>query len=491
MRPPPPLRTMSSAYVAITAVAGLIPVLLYGAMVVAGVDRRWWGRLPVASRGPLTGMWLLSAASYVYLWHLTIDDPGVWGGALFVAFPLVAAVWAFEALYHSEPTPTSVAAVLVNAVLSLFFVVMVGQHSHELKELQVAAALVLVVQHAFIDGAAWPPRVNLKDAANSAGLSAHGVAAVVHIASAVGLYVAGAWVAGHDPRFYHMPFAAGTWTWGSLVWRFNCTSNATGADCDEGDRQYRLDNRDDHSNVALLDIAALFAAWSGAHHLVANSGEILGIDGWIYRAGKWIDYVVSAPLMLIVISSTYGSYGAPALLYSPILLALLLIWAGVTEWWEPRDIAITFWPSVAAYCVVWASPIITFEKVTRDDKGDDAGAAPKFVWVFMAITIAIFSAFVVVRAVEIYTEQMGGYERAYLFLSAIAKTTLHLFVGLTVVQTGSVLDDSNMTESNTLAPGLGGAVAIVIVMAVWAAQVDADSVVPMVFGPVKFNRLMG
>ena len=486
-------KTMSSAYVAVTIVSGLVPVILYGALYLSGVDAAWWGRLPqsAASKLVIIFMWMLSAASYIYLWQLTLDDPGVWGGGLFVTFPLVAAVWAFEALYHSEPTATATAAVLINAVLSLFFVVMVGQHSDELKELQVAAATVLVVQHAFIDGVAWPPRQNLKSATRSFGLSAHGVAAVIHIASAVGLYIAGAWVADHDHGFYNMPIAAGSWTWDSLVWRFNCTSNATGADCDEKDRQYRLGNRGDHPSVALLDLAALFAVWSGAHHLVANSAEILQIDQWIFRIGKWIDYAVSAPLMLLVISSTYGSYGAPALVYSPLLLFLLLVASGLTEWWQPRDIATIFWPSVLAYGFVWASAIITFDKVTQDNKGDDAGAAPKFVWAFLAITIAIFSAFVVVRAVEVTSEQMGQYERAYLLLSAIAKTTLHLFVGLTVVQTGSVLDESNMTESNTLAPGLGGAAAIVLVMSAWAMQVEHDSVVPTAFGPVTFEKLIG
>lgn len=78
---------------------------------------------------------------------------------------------------------------------------------------------------------------------------------------------------------------------------------------------------------------------------------------------------------------------------------------------------------------------------------------------------------------------VGGY--------VIARTTLHLFVGLTVVQTGSVLDESNMTESNTLAPGLGGAAAIVVVMTAWAAQIDSNAVTPVNFGPGKFHKLIG
>lgn len=164
----------------------------------------------------------------------------------------------------------------------------------------------------------------------------------------------------------------------------------------------------------------------------------------------------------------------------------MLVASGATGWWGPKDIARVFWPSAALYALVWVSAAVTFHDVTKGGKGDNAGAAPKFVWAFFAVTVAIFSAFVVVRAVEVTTEQMGGYERSYLVLSAIAKTTLHLFVGLTAVQTGSVLDDSNMTESNTLAPGLSGAAIIIIAMALWASQVDAASVVPrVVYRPVS------
>ena len=55
--------------------------------------------------------------------------------------------------------------------------------------------------------------------------------------------------------------------------------------------------------------------------------------------------------------------------------------------------------------------------------------------VFAILTILIFSCFVVPYAIDLLRTPLSNRESIYITLSMIAKTTLHLFLGLTVIET--------------------------------------------------------
>ena len=204
---------------------------------------------------------------------------------------------------------------------------------------------------------------------------------------------------------------------------------------------------------------------------------------------RWVDYAVTAPTMLAVVGLVYGSESITAVVTMPIVLAVLLLIAAVAER-EPGEGALrpTSWRGIliialyplyalATVPAIAASYAITEEKETTKELDGitfGIGTAPDFVFVFTLITMVAFSSFGVLYAIDGFVwpiTDASTRERYYTSLSMIAKVSLHLFLGLSVVGTGTSVgvgadDDGGDSDMGDLAVGLGGAAGTVVAVCV-------------------------
>ena len=67
--------------------------------------------------------------------------------------------------------------------------------------------------------------------------------------------------------------------------------------------------------------------WSGTVHLAAAL-DLYGVER---RRWKWIDYFVSAPLMLSVVAVTFGHFGLWGVVLAPLMLCVALALAARSE----------------------------------------------------------------------------------------------------------------------------------------------------------------
>jgi hypothetical protein len=128
----------------------------------------------------------------------------------------------------------------------------------------------------------------------------------------------------------------------------------------------------------------------------------------------------------------------------------------------------------------------TDESAERDITASVRAVSGPDEWIttFCAVIFLAFSSFAVVYACTFGTAPAADTFRSrvwiapnrrdlfYVYLSMVSKTTLHLFLGLTIIGQRSMLTttafrDAPLTGNETLAAGLGGTVLIVVVLG-WA-----------------------
>lgn len=240
-------------------------------------------------------------------------------------------------------------------------------------------------------------------------------------------------------------------------------------------------DNDNLKTVPVLWLTVVYALWSaGWHGYVWRSGatEIAGTKT------RWADYVVSAPIMFVAIVALYGIISPWAILIAPLCIAAMMVIAAIAE----RNTRKTHSMSVALFvalclihCAVWSIVFVVLIRASIDTP-DMPDAVP----VFTVLTFAAFSSFAYVY----YTHnsananaQPGANTEAiddradikYDVLSAIAKTSLNLFIGLGAIgQSGSLGTDEasakSMDDSDTLLVGSVGAAVILVAGTCYGAQ---------------------
>lgn len=149
----------------------------------------------------------------------------------------------------------------------------------------------------------------------------HSIAGCIHYAAVFALFSWGTIEADYDRRKYLFPVRG--FTFDDATWTYRCrTGNAT---CGDDDRQYSLKDRNER--YPLLHLAAFYALWSGTVHLAAAL-DLYGVER---RRWKWIDYFVSAPLMLSVVAVTFGHFGLYGVVLAPLVLCVALALAARGE----------------------------------------------------------------------------------------------------------------------------------------------------------------
>lgn len=427
------------------------------------------------------GMWVVTATAYLYLFSTVVynadtinNDLMRFAIALFTVFPLSAVAWAL-AVWDNSVETNGIACVRVTAALSLGFVLLAGRISTELIWLQWIAVIILVIQHTLIDAIVWVRMLEQKNPFN-----AHTFAAILHISSAIAIYIYGMETSNYSSRFYKFPVDFDDLTdFDPYRWQYVCR-NISLTTCIDDDKNFSIENRYDYSLfVHTLALTSAFAAWSGFWHVVAA-----GTTPDVARMLKWIDYAGSAPMMLVVISILYGHHQVAGIVIAPVILGVLILWAGIKRE-SGRPIPGTwFLSTLLLYGLVWFPSAYSFELafghaqdpiVNQTDIQPGTGEPPKFVWAFYAITVALFSSFPVVYGLQMLGIVEGmAEEKAYIGLSLIAKLSLHLYVGLFIVASAGTLDETKLTTMDTLVPGLIGTVAVVACVALLLKYAKLD-----------------
>ena len=258
-------------------------------------------------------------------------------------------------------------------------------------------------------------------------------------------------------------------------WYYQCVDstgqlNATLLDCDADDKRFYVRTPAASTvRVNILVLACLYVFWSAAGHLasvfvVARQREL-----------RWLDYAVTAPTMLVVLSLAFGADSATAIVIAPSVLAALLVLAGILERREsePDGAASMSYYRLCSIAVLFLSyvpvmlPALYASYDITVDHEPGTGTAPNFVFAFAVTVALLFTSFAAVYAYDLMRPlDFDSRERWYLYLSMVAKTSLHLFLGLAVIgQSNNVGVDTPSPEEDdmdTLAIGLGGVAALVI-----------------------------
>ena len=235
--------------------------------------------------------------------------------------------------------------------------------------------------------------------------------------------------------------------------------------------------------VPVLWLTVVYAMWSAGWHGYVWRNNTTTIGG---TPTRWADYVVSAPVMFVAIVALYGITSPWAILIAPLCIAAMMVIAAVAEHntresgsksslrWSTSLFALL----CLIHCVVWSVVFVVLIRASIDTP-DMPDAVP----VFTVLTFVTFSSFACVyyshnRANAQGTDIAANDARAdiqYDVLSAVAKTSLHLFIGLGAIgQSGSLGTDEasakTMDDSDTLLIGSVGAVVIFVVGACYGAR---------------------
>lgn len=238
-------------------------------------------------------------------------------------------------------------------------------------------------------------------------------------------------------------------------------------------------------NVNVLALACLYVLWSSAGHFV------VWYTNNYHRVYKWFDYVVTAPVMLSTLALVYGCDSLLAVVLMPVVLALLIVVAAFCERTDKDTIVLSSGQGVVIVLlvVVYAGVLVPLLSaawlITRDvdpvSKYVGKGTAPIYVFVFAAVTVLVFfSSFAVLYVFDAFVRPLEWREAGYITLSMISKTALHLFIGLTVVESIATVDTDGSdprkrSDMGTLTVGLGGAAGLVVgltIFNIWGGMYD-------------------
>lgn len=188
-------------------------------------------------------------------------------------------------------------------------------------------------------------------------LRVHWLAAAVHIGSATGILVSA--VAEDDVHLqrYSVDPDLDTFSLRPERWQLQCYNSTSSvlvrqrvSKCSGPDLVDVFSNqrRGDGGYINIAVAAFAFAAWSGMWHLLSavamrkngrrpdfsRSQRAHIAEQGMLTVYRWFDYLVSAPVMLLVINVIFGATNSAGVLASPLLLAALLAASAVVEYYR-------------------------------------------------------------------------------------------------------------------------------------------------------------
>ena len=208
------------------------------------------------------------------------------------------------------------------------------------------------------------------------------------------------------------------------------------------------------------------------------------------NVSKWIDYTVTAPVMMAVIALVFGSTSATTVVVVPILLAMLLVAAALIE--PPAEGGGVFPVKMGVFVILFALYVLLWVPIGMavDDITGDGGEVTPIVsegtapagplWAFYFTLFLLFTSFAIVyvvdawKAISARQPAVCGYALPadrdfwYVLLSMVSKTSLHLYIGLIVLSQGQTLavgpdGAPRRSDMDTVGIGLGGTTAAAVI----------------------------
>jgi len=217
------------------------------------------------------------------------------------------------------------------------------------------AAIVLIISATFIVQRSGPT-------ARDKLLRVHWLAAAVHLASATGILISAFVEDNVYLKRYSVDPDLDTFSLRPERWQLQCynstsrsliprrVSSCRGPDLID---VFSNQRRGNGGPINIAWAAFTFAAWSGLGHLYSavtmrrnnksprfsHSQRARAEEQRMLTLLRWLDYLVSAPVMLLVINVIFGATNSAGVLASPLLLAALLVASGIVEYYRavPQD----------------------------------------------------------------------------------------------------------------------------------------------------------
>ena len=176
-------------------------------------------------------------------------------------------------------------------------------------------------------------------------------------------------------------------------------------------------------------VAAFLFLSAAAHFLISAPG----IFGWYARNlvkginhARWMEYSLSASLMIVVIAMLVGIYDIASLILIFAVNATMILFGWLMEIHNQRTEKINwtpYWFGVFAGAVPWVAIAVYLV-----GSGNEAGGPPGFVYAIYFTIFLFFNSFAVnmvlqYKKVGRWRDYLYG-ERAYIILSLVAKSAL-------------------------------------------------------------------
>lgn len=175
---------------------------------------------------------------------------------------------------------------------------------------------------------------------------------------------------------------------------------------------------------------ALFLLLAAADHLLMASPRLIG---WYERNldrganyARWIEYSVSASVMVVLIAMLTGITGVYALIGLFLANAAMILFGLVMEWSNPLGQRVRWMPFWFG-CIVGAAPWMAIAVAVAGSQIESTGV-PAFVFVIFVSLFVLFNSFAVNMALQY--RRVGPWrdyrfgEVGYIFLSLTAKSAL-------------------------------------------------------------------
>lgn len=219
-----------------------------------------------------------------------------------------------------------------------------------------------------------------------------------------------------------------------ISWRLKNETSDLG--CGDGNCYVKSTVHAFDSNVPLLGLVVAFHALSMSwQFLVLWPGDVQTFYHQDLKRGRntlrWIEYGVSAPLMIIVISAMLGEIDMGVY----VLLATctsVLMGLGYLQEVHMKDTIVPHCLGWGLFLLTWSVPLFTFAISLDKSPASPPGDVVVIIWITVLIMIALFGCFGVVQVYHVVTARGGGahavsfyrVESAYGLLSATAKALL-------------------------------------------------------------------
>lgn len=212
----------------------------------------------------------------------------------------------------------------------------------------------------------------------------------------------------------------------------------------------------DTFSYSVVAVCAIFAAWSGAWHVVTAVPYgwklyLLDIARGTSRF-RWYDYLVSSSLMITVIAVFSGVVDVWTLLNVALLQAVVILMGQTSERMAlPNAQWAWYYLSSLFYVAgVWLPLQITFSKSISTIPDDRKGVSTALIAGFVAFYV-VYSSFAVVAFVNLRTRfrYYLGCEIAYIILSLVSKTLLHWVLFFSLLTRSKIISNDEFTPDST------------------------------------------